>query len=319
MAKATREAYGEELAKLVQENDKIVVLDADLAGATKTSEAKKVCPERFFDMGIAEADMIGHAAGFAASGFIPFASTFAMFSAGRAWEQIRNSVAYPHLNVKVCATHAGITVGEDGVSHQAIEDIALMRVIPGMEVYVPCDETQTKAVIDYVAGTDKPCYVRLGRAAVDDVYAGKEVDVTKVNVLREGKKIAVFACGVMVQETLKAAEMLKNEGVDLTVVDVCAIKPCDKKGIVKVLEEHNVIFTAEEHNIIGGLGGLISEIAGEKCPRKIVRIGIKDTYAESGPAKELMAKYKLDANGIVEKIKKELLEEDKEFKYFPFQ
>lgn len=319
MAKATREAYGEALAKLVQENEKVVVLDADLAGATKTADAKKVCPERFFDMGIAEGDMIGHAAGFAASGFIPFASTFAMFAAGRAWEQVRNSVAYPHLNVKICATHAGITVGEDGVSHQAIEDIALMRVIPGMEVYVPCDETETKAVIEYVASTDKPSYVRLGRAAVEDVYAGKEVDVTKANVLREGKKIAVFACGVMVQETLKAAEMLSEKGIELTVVDVCAIKPFDKKGILKVLEDHTMIFTAEEHNIIGGLGSLIAELSSQKCPRKLFRIGVQDTYAESGPAKELMAKYKLDANGVVEQIEKVLLEEEKEYKYISFQ
>ena len=306
MAKATREAYGEELAKLVVENEKIVVLDADLAGATKTADAKKACPERFFDFGIAEADMIGHAAGFAASGYIPFASTFAMFAAGRAWEQIRNSVAYPHLNVKVCASHAGITVGEDGVSHQAIEDIALMRVIPGMEVYVPCDENQTKAVIDYVAGTTKPCYVRLGRAAVEDVYDSKDIDVTKVHVLREGKTAAVFACGVMVQEVLKAAELLKDKGIDLTVVDVCAIKPCDEEGILKVLGNHELIFTAEEHNIIGGLGGLISEIASEKCPRKVVRIGVEDRYAESGPAKELMKKYKLDAEGVAEKIEKSL-------------
>ena len=307
MAKATREAYGEELAKLVVENPKIVVLDADLAGATKTAMAKKACPERFFDMGIAEADMIGHAAGLAASGYIPFASTFAMSAAGRAWEQIRNSVAYPHLNVKVCATHAGITVGEDGVSHQATEDIALMRVIPGMEVYVPCDEAETKAVIDHVASTKTPCYVRLGRAAVENVYpADQKFDFSKVNVVRKGEKVAVFACGVMVQSALGAAEMLKAEGVDLTVVDVCAIKPADEAGIVEILKNHEKIFTAEEHNIIGGLGGMIAEIAGEKCPKPIHRIGVKDRYAESGPAAGLMKKYGLDAEGVCKGINENL-------------
>ena len=307
MAKATREAYGEELAKLVVENPKIVVLDADLAGATKTAMAKKACPERFFDMGIAEADMIGHAAGLAASGYIPFASTFAMSAAGRAWEQIRNSVAYPHLNVKVCATHAGITVGEDGVSHQATEDIALMRVIPGMEVYVPCDEAETKAVIDHVASTKTPCYVRLGRAAVENVYpADQKFDFSKVNVVRKGEKVAVFACGVMVQSALGAAEMLKAEGVDLTVVDVCAIKPADEAGIVEILKNHEKIFTAEEHNIIGGLGGMIAEIAGEKCPKPIHRIGVKDRYAESGPAAGLMKKYGLDAEGVYKGINENL-------------
>ena len=307
MAKATREAYGEELAKLVVENPKIVVLDADLAGATKTAMAKKACPERFFDMGIAEADMIGHAAGLAASGYIPFASTFAMFAAGRAWEQIRNSVAYPHLNVKVCATHAGITVGEDGVSHQATEDIALMRVIPGMEVYVPCDEAETKAVIDHVASTKTPCYVRLGRAAVENVYpADQKFDFSKVNVVRKGEKVAVFACGVMVQSALGAAEMLKADGVDLTVVDVCAIKPADEAGIVEILKNHEKIFTAEEHNIIGGLGGMIAEIAGEKGPKPIHRIGVKDRYAESGPAAGLMKKYGLDAEGVYKGINENL-------------
>lgn len=307
MAKATREAYGEELAKLVVENPKIVVLDADLAGATKTAMAKKACPERFFDMGIAEADMIGHAAGLAASGYIPFASTFAMFAAGRAWEQIRNSVAYPHLNVKVCATHAGITVGEDGVSHQATEDIALMRVIPGMEVYVPCDEAETKAVIDHVAETKTPCYVRLGRAAVENVYpAETKFDFSKVNVVRKGEKVAVFACGVMVQSALGAAEMLKADGIDLTVVDVCAIKPADEAGIVEILKSHDRIFTAEEHNIIGGLGGMIAEVAGEKCPKPIHRIGVKDRYAESGPAAGLMKKYGLDAEGVYKEIRENL-------------
>ena len=303
MAKATRQAFGEKLGELVVENPKIVVLDADLAAATKTGIAKKACPERYFDMGIAEADMIGHAAGLAASGYIPFAASFAMFASGRAWEQIRNSVAYPHLNVKICGTHAGITVGEDGVSHQAIEDIALMRVIPEIEVYVPADEKETRAVLDYVAKTTKPAYIRLGRANVDDVYDTEDFDVTKANILRKGEKIAVFATGVEVPAALEAAEMLKADGINVTVVDICAIKPCDEEGIVKILEEHETIFTAEEHNIIGGLGGLIAEISTSRCPRRIVRLGVEDRFAESGGYKELLAKYELDGNGLYKKIK----------------
>ena len=307
MAKATREAYGETLAQLVTENPKIVVLDADLAGSTKTALAKKAAPERFFDMGIAEADMIGHAAGLAASGYIPFASSFAMFASGRAWEQIRNSVAYPHLPVKVCATHAGISVGEDGVSHQAIEDIALMRVISGMQVYVPCDAAETAAVIRFVASTKEPCYVRLGRSVVDDVYASEaDVDVLKANVIRQGNGAVLFACGLMVQSALQAAELLKADGIDLTVVDVCAIKPCDEEGIVNLLKTHEVVFTAEEHSIIGGLGGMIAEIASEKCPRPVHRIGLPDIFAESGPAKELMHKYGLDGEGVAAFVREKL-------------
>ena len=303
MAKATRQAYGEKLGELVVENPKIVVLDADLANATKTNIAQKAAPDRFFDLGIAEADMIGHAAGFAASGFIPFASSFAMFCTGRAWEQVRNSVAYPHLNVKICGTHAGITVGEDGVSHQAIEDIALMRVIPEMEVYVPCDEKETRAVLDYIVKTKKPTYVRLGRASVEDVYESEEIDVTKANILRKGSNIAIFATGVCVQSALEAADKLKEEDIDLTVVDICAIKPCDEEGIVKILEEHDLIFTAEEHNIVAGLGGLIAEISTSRCPRRIVRIGVDDKFAESGNYKALMQKYELDGDGLYKKIK----------------
>ncbi|MBR2675486.1 MAG: transketolase family protein [Solobacterium sp.] len=306
MAKATRQAYGEKLGELVVENPKIVVLDADLANATKTNIAQKAAPDRFFDLGIAEADMIGHAAGFAASGYIPFASSFAMFCTGRAWEQVRNSVAYPHLNVKICGTHAGITVGEDGVSHQAIEDIALMRVIPEMEVYVPCDEKETRAVLDYIVKTKKPTYVRLGRASVEDVYESEEIDVTKANILRKGSNIAIFATGVCVQSALEAADKLKEEDIDLTVVDICAIKPCDEEGIVKILEDHELIFTAEEHNIVAGLGGLIAEISTSRCPRRIVRIGVNDQFAESGNYKALMKKYMLDGDGLYKKIRSEL-------------
>lgn len=303
MAKATREAYGETLAELIQENPKIVVLDADLAGSTKSAVAGKAVPERFFDMGIAEADMIGHAAGFAASGYIPFASSFAMFAVGRAWEQIRNSVAYPKLNVKICGSHSGISVGEDGVSHQAIEDIALMRAIPNMRIYVPCDANETKAVVRYCAQVEGPCYIRTSRTGIADAYDSEDIDVTKANVLRKGKDIAVFACGVEVPYALQAAERLHAEGIEITVVDVCAIKPCDKEGILSVLKEHSLIFTAEEHNVIGGLGGMISELAGEYCPRKIHKIGLQDMFAQSGKATELLTEYELDAEGIYNEIK----------------
>lgn len=296
---ATREAYGEELAVLVKNNPKVVVLDADLAGSTKTSLAKKAVPERFFDLGIAEADMIGHAAGLAASGYIPFASSFSMFCTGRAWEQIRNSVAYPHLNVKIVGTHSGIAVGEDGVSHQAIEDIALMRAISGMEVYVPCDGAETKAVIDHVAETQNPCYVRLGRSSVDDVYAADtEFDFTKIHVLNEGKDTAIFACGLEVQEALKAAKRLQAEGINPTVVDVCTIKPLDEAGVLEILKMHEHIITAEEHNVIGGLGDAIAAVSVKSMPRKITKIGLQDQYAESGPFNELLVKYNLTEEAI---------------------
>ena len=308
MGRATREAYGEELLRLVQENPKIVVLDADLSSSTKSATMKKAAPERFFNMGIAEANMIGHAAGFAASGYTAFASSFAMFATGRPWEQIRNSVAYPHLDVKICASHSGISVGEDGPTHQATEDIAIMRAIPGMEVYVPCDAAEAAAVVRYVAGTGNPCYVRLGRSAVDDLYdADAQIDVTKANVLRRGDKAVIFATGQLVQSSMYAAKKLEEEGVSVTVVDICAIKPCDEEGIVKLLQEHELVFTAEEHSIVGGLGGMICELAAERCPRHIIRIGMKDCYAESADFKTLMHKYKLDGEGVYEVLHSELV------------
>lgn len=302
--KATREAYGEELAKLVQENKKIVVLDADLAGSTKSIEAGKVAPERFFDMGIAEQNMIGVAAGLAASGYIPFASTFAMFATGRCWEQIRNSVAYPHLNVKIVGSHSGITVGEDGCTHQAIEDIAIMRSIRGLAVFCPCDQYETKAVIDYVSEYDGPCYVRLGRSKVEDFYTPyTKFDVTKVNVLRQGsQKIAVFATGLMVQSSMTAAKILEKEGIDVTVVDVCAIQPCDMTGITKILSENETIFTVEEHSTTGGLGSMVAEIASEACPRFVHRIGMFG-YAESASAETLLHEYQLDGEGVAAQIR----------------
>ena len=308
MAKATREAYGEKIAQLIQENPKIVVLDADLAGSTYSAKAQEVCPERFFDMGIAEANMIGVSAGFAASGYIPFASSFAMFCTGRVWEQVRNSVAYPHLNVKIVGSHSGITVGEDGVTHQAIEDIAIMRDITGLEVYAPCDQWETKAVIEHVSKTDTPCYVRLGRSKVEDVFDENKVfDVTKVNVIHQGtSKIAVFCTGLMVQSTLAALPKLQENGFDPTVVDVCAIKPCDEAGITKILEENDQIFTVEEHSVTGGLGSMICEVAADNCPRRIHRIGMRG-FAQSADWKTLLQEYKLDGPGvfsqIIEKLK----------------
>lgn len=306
MAKATRDAYGEQIRELAAQNPKIVALDADLAGSTKAAEVKKVAPERFFDMGIAEADMIGVSAGLAASGYIPFASSFAMFCTGRVWEQIRNSVAYPGLNVKIVGSHSGITVGEDGVTHQAIEDMAIMRDITGLAVYVPCDPTETKAVIRHVAETDGPCYVRLGRSKVEDVYPeGTDLDVTKVRILKSGSKIAVFACGLMVQSSLGAAELLKKEGIDVTVVDVCAIKPCDEEGIINILKDHETIFTVEEHSVTGGLGSMICEVAAEYCPRRIYRIGMYG-FAGSGSWDVLLKEYKLDSQGVYEQIRERL-------------
>lgn len=303
MSKATREAYGEEISKLIQENPKIVVLDADLAGSTYSGKAGEVCPERFFDMGIAEANMIGVSAGLAASGYIPFASSFAMFCTGRVWEQIRNSVAYPHLNVKIVGSHSGITVGEDGVTHQAIEDIAIMRDITGLEVYAPCDQWETKAVIDHVASTNNPCYIRLGRSKVEDVFdENKKFDVTKINAIHEGtSKVAVFATGLMVQSSLGALKALNEKGIDPTIIDVCAIKPTDEEGIAKILESNDEIFTVEEHSVTGGLGSMICEVAADRCPKIIHRIGMRG-FAESADWKTLLKEYKLDAEGVAEQI-----------------
>jgi len=304
MGKATRTAYGEALADLIVNNEKIVVLDADLTKSTKTNLAQKACPERHFNMGIAEANMTSVAAGFAASGYIPFASTFAMFATGRAWEQVRNSIGYPHLNVKICGTHSGIAVGEDGVSHQAIEDIALMRVISGMEVFSPCDEAQTKFVINHVATTSNPTYVRLGRANVDDVYAlDYKFDPYKIDILNKGSKVAIIATGLMVQKSLEAVEMLKADGIDATLVNVCAIKPLDENGICQVLNEHDIIVTVEEHNVIGGLGSAVSDVAVAKCPKIINKIGIQDRFAESAEFNQLLEKYQLDGKGIYKQVK----------------
>jgi transketolase len=307
MAKATREAYGIALAKLIEEDKKIVVLDADLTKSTKTADAKKACPERHMNMGIAEGNMISTAAGIAASGYTVFASSFSIFATGRAWEQVRNSIGYPHLNVKVCGTHAGISVGEDGASHQALEDIALMRVIPGMAVYQPCDEEETYAIINHVAKTKGPCYVRLGRGKVEDVYpAGTTFEIGKISRVNKGSKVAIIATGLLVQEAIKAKEELIKEGINPTIINVSCIKPLDEEGIIEVLKGHEVIITAEEHSIIGGLGGAIAELSVSKCPKKIVRIGTEDTFGESGPANQLLEKYGLCASNIIKVVKENI-------------
>ena len=304
MAKeATRNAYGKALAELVVERDDVLVLDADLTKSTKTIDAKKARPEHHFNMGIAEGNMMAIAAGMAASNKVVYASSFAMFAAGRAFEQIRNSICYPNLNVKVCATHAGITVGEDGASHQCIEDIALMRSIPNMKVFVPCDQYQAKAIVKAVVDIAGPCYVRLGRGAVEDVYdENYKFELGKGKVLREGQKIALVATGMMVQEALKAADILSKEGILVTVVDMPCIKPIDEELIEKIAKSHEII-TCEEHNVYGGLGSAVSEVTSKKSPVRMEMMGMQDTFGESGTPNELLAKYGLNADHIVEKVK----------------
>ena len=300
MAQETRNAYGEKLAEIIKQNKNVVVLDADLTKSTKTNLAKEACPERHFNAGIAECNMMGMAAGLAKSGKIAFASSFAIFLAGRAFEIIRNSICYPNLNVKVCATHAGLTVGEDGASHQAIEDIAIMRALPNMKVYVPCDQYETKALLDYVLKEKGPCYIRMGRGKVDDVYnENTKFDFSKISVLRKGKDIVLFATGLMVQEALKAAEE-----VDATVVNVCSIKPIDKEGILSMLSSHKKAYALEEHNIIGGLFSAISEVKAQTdISTPLYPIGVNDVFGQSGKASDVLDKYGLTSKHIVEKIR----------------
>jgi transketolase len=301
---ATRNAYGRALAELVKERPDVVVLDADLSKSTKTFEAKKADPSRHFNMGIAEGNMMGVAAGLAASGKTVFASSFAMFATGRAFEQIRNSIGYPHLNVKVAATHAGLTVGEDGATHQSIEDLALMRLIPGMTVFCPCDQHQAFAAVKAAADIQGPVYIRLGRGTVEDVYANPEEAFVpgKGKILRQGKGTAVVATGMMVQEALKAADILHDQGMDITVADISTLKPIDEELLVQLAKTHDLIVTAEEHSIIGGLAGAVSECLSEKQPVRIKRVGVKDTYGESGTPEALKEKYGLNAKAIVQAV-----------------
>jgi len=300
MAQETRNAYGEKLAELIQSNPNIVVLDADLTKSTKTIEAKKVCPERHINAGIAECNMMGMAAGLAACGKIPFASTFAVFATGRAFEIIRNSICYPNLNVKICATHAGLSVGEDGASHQSIEDVGIMRTLPNMQVYVPCDQYEAKAMIEHVAKVNGPCYVRLGRGKVEDVYnENTKFDFTKVDILRKGKDVVLFAMGLMVQEALKAGEEL-----DATVVNVSCLKPIDEESIKDLLKSHKKAYTLEEHNVIGGLYSAISEVkAKTDIVTAITPIAVNDRFGESGKASEVLMKFGMTSENIIKVVK----------------
>ncbi len=305
MAKATREAYGEALKKLAGCNPNVVVLDADLSGSTKTAEFRKVCPERFFNVGIAEQDLIGTAAGMAIAGKIPFASSFAMFAAGRAFEIIRNTVAYPKLNVKIAATHAGLTVGEDGASHQAIEDISLMRSIPNMTVINPADSIEAEQAVLKAAEYVGPVYIRLGRMAVDNVYdESYKFEWGKGVELRKGADVTIIATGIMVQESLKASETLSEEGISVRVINIHTIKPIDKDIIIKAAKETKAIVTAEEHSVIGGLGSAVLEVLSDVYPVPVKRIGVQDTFGESGKPKELLEKYCLTEKYIADACRK---------------
>ncbi len=300
---ATRDAYGKALLVLGAENPNVVVLDADLSKSTKTADFGKKYPERFFNMGIAEANLMGTAAGLAAAGKIPFASTFAIFAVGRAFEQIRNSIAYPKLNVKIAATHSGITVGEDGGSHQAIEDVAIMRAVPNMVVLVPADGEETRQVILAAAKYNGPVYIRMGRLAVPLLFGDDyHFEIGKANVLSEGTDVAIMANGVMVSMALEAAAELAIEGINVSVVNVASVKPLDEETIVRVAKQTKAIVTAEEHNIIGGLGSAIAEVLGERQPTPMVRVGLKDTFGESGRPEELLKKYGLTKADLVKAV-----------------
>jgi transketolase len=304
MKKATRQAYGETLVSY-QNHPDLVVLDADLSAATKTELFKKAAPEKFFNMGIAEADLIGTAAGLALGGKRPFASSFAIFAAGRAYEQIRNSVAYPHLNVVIAATHAGITVGEDGGSHQAIEDIALMRVIPGMTILNPADDVETNAAVEAALNHEGPVYLRLGRLAVERVHEEKPVfTIGKGEVLKEGTAGTIIATGLMVQEALQAAKLLEEKGIKLRVLNFSTIKPLDEALVLAAAKETPWLITAEEHSIIGGLGSAVSEYLAENYPAKVVKIGIQDRFGQSGDPELLKTEYGLTAEHILKTVQK---------------
>lgn len=302
---ATRDAYGKALAKLGAVNPKVVVLDADLSKSTKTADFYKVFPERFINVGIAEQNLIGISAGLATAGMIPFASTFAMFATGRAYEIIRNSVCYPQLNVKICASHAGLTVGEDGGSHQSIEDIALMRVIPHMTVIVPADSVETEQAVFAVAEMKGPVYMRLGRPAVPVLFGEDyKFEIGKAVTMREGKDAVVIACGLMVAEAINAAQELAKDGIDIKVINMATIKPLDEVAVISAAKETGAVVTAEEHSIIGGLGGAVAEVLGENCPVPLVRVGVKDIFGESGTPNELLIKYGLTTAEIVQAVRK---------------
>ena len=301
---ATRDAYGKALKKLAETRDDIVVLDADLSKSTKTAEFKKIRPEHFVNVGIAEQNLMGIAAGISTTGKIPFASTFAMFATGRAFEIIRNSIAYPKLNVKIVATHSGITVGEDGGSHAAIEDISLMRSVPNMTVIVPADGTETEKVIYEILKYKGPVYVRLGRSKVPVIYdESYDFKIGKGNVLKKGKDVTIVACRIMVGKAIEAAEVLKNEGIDAEVINMASIKPFDKELIIDSAKKTKCVVTAEEHNILGGLGSCVAETLSCNYPVPLEMVGVNDVFGESGAPNELLEKYNLTAKEIVNKAK----------------
>lgn len=302
---ATRESYGNALAELGKEHEDIVVLDADLAAATKTGVFKKAFPKRHIDCGIAESNMMGVAAGIATTGKVPFASSFAMFAAGRAFEQVRNSIGYPKLNVKIGATHAGISVGEDGATHQCNEDIALMRTIPGMVVINPSDDVEAKAAVKAAYEHVGPVYLRFGRLAVPVINDNEDYkfELGKAITLREGTDVAIIASGLTVSESLTAAKKLAEDGISAEVINMHTIKPLDEDAIVKAAEKTGRIVTVEEHSVIGGLGSAVCDVVAEKAPAKVLKIGINDVFGESGPAVQLIQKYGLDSESIYEKIK----------------
>ncbi len=304
---ATREAYGKALIELGLKQEKVVVLDADLSKSTKTSLFAEKFPLRFFNMGIAEADMMGTAAGLAASGYIPFASTFGVFATGRTYDQIRNSIAYTRLNVKIAASHTGITVGEDGASHQTLEDIALMRVLPNMTVVVPADGRQTFQAVEAIASFEGPVYLRLGRSAVPQVIPEElPFELGKAQILREGNDLLIVAAGIMLGTALEAAGILEKEGVRAAIVNVHTIKPLDNELLVRMAGNTGAVVTAEEHSIIGGLGGAVAELLAENCPVPVVRLGIRDTFGESGAPQALLQKYGLTAENLALAGKKAL-------------
>lgn len=314
---ATRQSYGEALAELGEENKNVVVLDADLSGATKTSIFAKKFPKRFFDVGIAEQDMVGTATGLSTFGKIPYISTFAVFAAGRAYDQIRNTVAHTNSNVKICATHAGITVGEDGATHQMLEDISLMRTIPNMKVFSPSDDVQTRWLIKEIAKTNGPDYVRLSRLDTPVIYDEEFMEENKVKFelgkaiqIGDGTDASLIATGVCVAEALKAQKSLKEQGINVRVIDCFSVKPIDKEMVLKCAKETKKIITIEDHSIIGGLGSAVCEIIAENCienseykVENVTRMGIKDTFGESGKAEDLMKKYQIDSNAIIECVK----------------
>ena len=301
---ATRDAYGKALVELGEKNPNVLVLDADLAAATKTDAFKKAFPERFFDTGIAESNMMGVAAGLATTGYTVFASSFAMFSAGRAFEQVRNTIAYPHLNVKIGATHAGISVGEDGASHQCCEDIALMRSIPGMVIINPADDIEARAAVLAAAEHEGPVYMRFGRLAVPRIFdENYKFEIGKAVTLREGTDVTIIATGLMVNEAIEAAKILEADGISANVINMHTIKPLDKEAVINAAKKTGCIVTAEEHNVIGGMGDAVCDAVCNEFPVPVVKVGVEDTFGKSGPAVELLHIFGLDADNIVKKAK----------------